>query len=100
MVTAPAARCPSDKIIRCGIKDQTTFTMYTIHHAERTLRQGRQDERTLKRYTIATLRELCAKRRVQVDGEGSRLLKRPYIEALLYHVRQNPSLLVRCCYHQ
>jgi hypothetical protein len=96
MVTAPAARCPSDKIVRCGINGQTTFSMYTIHHAEQALRQGRQDERTLKRYTIATLRELCAKSHIQVDGEGLRRLKKPYIEALLFHVRQHPSLLVHC----
>lgn len=60
--------------------------MSTIRNAERALRQGHQDEGTLRRYTVATLRELCFKRGIKVS-EGSRPLKGPYIEALLAHVR-------------
>ncbi|KAH8979322.1 hypothetical protein EDB83DRAFT_2327161 [Lactarius deliciosus] len=59
--------------------------MYTIEHAEQALRQCRQDERTLLRYNIAVLRELCAKNGIEVDGGGSRPLKKPYIKALLSH---------------
>ncbi|KAH9016008.1 hypothetical protein EDB85DRAFT_1898423 [Lactarius pseudohatsudake] len=59
--------------------------MYTIDHAEQALRQCRQDERTLLRYNIAVLRELCAKNGIEVDGGSSRPLKKPYIKALLSH---------------
>ena len=61
--------------------------MYTIDHAEQTLRQCRQDKRTLQQYNIAVLRKLCAKNGIEVDEGGSRLLKKPYINALLSHVR-------------
>lgn len=60
--------------------------MYTIHHAEQALRQGHQDEASLKRYTVAILRELCVRRGIKVN-EGARPLKRPYLEALLTQVR-------------
>ena len=63
--------------------------MYMIDHAKQTLRQCRQDERTLQRYNIAVLRELCAKNGIEVDEGGSRPLKKPYINALLSHVRQH-----------
>ncbi|KAH8977095.1 hypothetical protein EDB86DRAFT_2838449 [Lactarius hatsudake] len=59
--------------------------MYTIDHTEQALRQCRQDERTLLRYNIAVLRELCAKNGIEVDGGSSRPLKKPYIKALLSH---------------
>ncbi|KAH9012571.1 hypothetical protein EDB85DRAFT_1895431 [Lactarius pseudohatsudake] len=62
--------------------------MYTIDHAEQALRQCRQDERTLLRYSIAVLRELCAKNGIEVDGGSSRPLKKPYIKALLSHQSQ------------
>lgn len=62
--------------------------MFTIHHAEQALRQGHQDEGSLRRYTVAILRELCVRRGIKVTvNEGERPLKRPYLEALLTHVR-------------
>jgi len=61
--------------------------MYTIYHAERALRQKCQNEKVLKRYSIAVLQELCAKRGIQVDAATSRRLKKPYIDALLTYVR-------------
>ncbi|KAH9083971.1 hypothetical protein EDB83DRAFT_2309840 [Lactarius deliciosus] len=62
--------------------------MYTIEHAEQALRQCCQDKRTLLWYNIAVLRELCAKNGIEVDGGGSRPLKKPYIKALLSHQSQ------------
>lgn len=59
--------------------------MSMIRTAEQALRRG-QGEGTLRRYTVATLRELCVKRGIKVI-EGSRPLKMPFIEALLAHVR-------------
>ena len=59
--------------------------MYTINQAEQVLRKHNQSKKTLRRYTIAVLRELCIKHHIQVDV-GSRSLKKPYIEALLTHV--------------
>jgi hypothetical protein len=64
-----------------------SMSLYTIYHAERALRQHNQTEKTLKRYSIAVLRELCVKRAIQVDLGVSRRLKRPYIDALLVYVR-------------
>jgi hypothetical protein len=61
--------------------------MYTIHHAERAIQQHDQTEKKLKRYDIAVLQQLCDKRGIQVDKGGSRPLKKPYIDALLIHVR-------------
>jgi hypothetical protein len=61
--------------------------MYTIDHAERALRQRRHDEKTLQRYSIAVLQELCAKNSIEVDGGCSRRLKKPYINAIMNHVR-------------
>jgi hypothetical protein len=68
--------------------------MYTIYHAEQVLQQQGQSDKTLKRYSIAVLRELCVKRGIQVDVGGSRHLKKPYIDALLTHVRRHSSFLV------
>ncbi|KAH9174098.1 hypothetical protein EDB89DRAFT_1904811 [Lactarius sanguifluus] len=62
--------------------------MYTIDHAEQALRQCHQDERTLLQYSIAVLRELCARNGIEVDGGSSRLLKKPYIKALLSYQSQ------------
>ncbi|KAI9444424.1 hypothetical protein BJY52DRAFT_1228866 [Lactarius psammicola] len=62
--------------------------MNTIDHAEQTLWRCRQDERTLRRYNIAILRELCAKNGIEVDEGGSKRLKKPYIKALLSYQRQ------------
>jgi hypothetical protein len=64
-----------------------SMSLYTIYHAEHALRQHNQIEKTLKRYSIAVLRELCVKRAIQVDLGVSRRLKRPYIDALLVYVR-------------
>ncbi|KAI9434912.1 hypothetical protein F5148DRAFT_1154731 [Russula earlei] len=58
--------------------------MYTIDHAERALRQHDPTEKTLKRYSIPVLQELCVKRGIDVGG-SSRPLKKPYIDALLIH---------------
>jgi hypothetical protein len=68
--------------------------MYTIDHAEQALRQCRHDEKTLQRYSVAVLQELCAKNSIQVDEGCSRRLKKPYINAILSHVRQHSSSLV------
>ncbi|KAI9449660.1 hypothetical protein F5148DRAFT_1153053 [Russula earlei] len=58
--------------------------MYTINHAERALRQHDLTEKTLKRYSIPVLQELCVKCGIDVGGL-SRPLKKPYIDALLIH---------------
>ena len=68
--------------------------MYTIYHAEQAFRQHDQNEKTLKRYSIAVLQELCVKRGIQVGVGGSRRLKAPYIDALLAHVRWHSVSLV------
>jgi len=69
--------------------------MYTIDHAEKALRRCGLDEKTLRRYTVAVLRELCAKSGIEVDkGSTSRPLKSPYIKALLDYVRQHSSSLI------
>lgn len=65
--------------------------MDAMDHAEQALRQCRQDEKTLQRYSVAVLHELCAKNSIEVDKGGSRPLKKPYINALLEYVRQHPS---------
>jgi hypothetical protein len=65
--------------------------MYSIDHAKRILRQCRHDEQTLRRYSIAVLQELCAENGIDVEMRGSRHLKKPYIDALLIHVRQRTS---------
>ena len=72
-----------------GERDILTMklSMYTVDHAEQTLQQQIQSEKTLRWYSIAVLKELCVKRRIQVDVGYSRPLKKPYIEALLTHVR-------------
>jgi hypothetical protein len=62
--------------------------MHTIYQAEKALREHIQSEKTLKQYSVAVLRELCVKRGIQVDAGDSRRLKRPYIDALLTHVRE------------
>lgn len=62
------------------------MSMYTIRHAERALRQQNQSEKTLRRYRIAVLQELCIRHSIQVDV-GSQPLKKPYIDALLAYVR-------------
>jgi hypothetical protein len=67
--------------------------MSAIHDAEQALRRGRQDEKSLRRYSVAVLQELCAKCGIQVSQEHKRRLKKPYIEALLTHVRRHSSLL-------
>ncbi len=61
--------------------------MYTIQHAERALRQRDRSEKTLRRYNITVLKELCIQRSIQVDAGGPRPLKKPYIDALLTYVR-------------
>ena len=65
--------------------------MDTTDHAKWALRQHNLNEKTLRRYSIAVLRELCVKCGIQVDVAhvgGSRPLKKPYIDALLLtHVR-------------
>lgn len=68
--------------------------MYTIDHAEQALRQHRHDERTLQRYSIAVLQELCAKNGIEVDEGCSRRLKKPYIDVVLSYVGQHSSSLV------
>jgi hypothetical protein len=67
--------------------------MYTIEHAEKALRQCRQDEKTLLRYSIAVLEELCAKNGIEVD-KGSKPLKKPYIKALLDYVTSHSSSFI------
>jgi cyanophycinase-like exopeptidase len=61
--------------------------MFTIQDAERVIRQHGQTEKRLKRFSIAILRQLCVRRGIQVDEGRSRLLKKPYIDALVIHVR-------------
>jgi hypothetical protein len=61
--------------------------MDTRYQAEKAFWQQGQSEKTLKRYKIAVLQELCVKRGIQVDVGGSKRLKKPYIDALLTHVR-------------
>ena len=69
--------------------------MYTIDHAENALWQCGPDKKTLQWYTVAVLNELCARRSIEVDkGSTSRLLKKPYIKALLDYVRQHPLSLI------
>jgi hypothetical protein len=71
--------------------------MYTIDRAQRALQQHNRNEKTLRRYSIAVLHELCVKHGIQVDVGSSRPLKKPYIDALLLtHVRLlYSSLLVQ-----
>jgi hypothetical protein len=53
-------------------------------------------EKTLQRYSIAALQELCVKNGIEVDN-GSRRLKKPYINALLLNqVRQKPTVAYHC----
>lgn len=61
--------------------------MFTIHDAEQAIQRHGQSEKSLKRFNIAILRQLCVRRGIQVDEGRSRLLKKPYIDALLIHVR-------------
>jgi hypothetical protein len=69
--------------------------MYTIDHAEEGLRQCGQDEKTLQKYSVAVLEELCTNNGIEVDkGSSSRRLKKPYIKAVLGYVRRHSSLLI------
>ena len=69
--------------------------MYTIDHAEKALLQCSLNEKTLLRYTVAVLSDLCARNGIEIDkGSTSRPLKKPYIKALLNYVRQHSSSLI------
>lgn len=89
----PPCAAARNKMWKRGADGQTAFSMHTIHDAERAFQQNRQSEGRLRRYSIAILQELCAKRGIQVDKKGSRPLKKPYLDALLAHVRRRPSFL-------
>ena len=61
--------------------------MDTIDKAKQAFRRRIQSEKTLKQYSIAVLSKLCVKRGIQIEAGGWRLLKKPYIDALLTYVR-------------
>jgi hypothetical protein len=65
--------------------------MSMIDRAERALQRCCRDQKTLQaslqRCSVAVLQELCNKNGIEIDTEGSRRLKKPYIDTLLSHVR-------------
>ena len=74
--------------IDCNVKrSKDSDAADNLSSSERALRHHIRSEKTLRQYSITVLRELCAKRRIQVDVGCLRPLKKPYIEALLTHVR-------------
>lgn len=56
---------------------------HTIHDAEQALQHGCPDRKTLERFSVDILEELCTTRMVEIVHKGTRRFKKPYIDALL-----------------